>query len=180
MGEVKLALESPDRICSIRPVYAVDIHRGDGLIKHIDRTQIKLHNGNADTGRTLFQHVAGIGARIGRKVFIFRPQFCQLGDRNKNIRNFIPGGLSNYAVLREVENALKSLNCIFRSGAEDAILRYAADKRIIAPDPIELCLQNLHIGSSGTQSQRRTGIGLRNVLDIIGFYQFDVVAIIIL
>ena len=106
-----------------------------------------------------------------------------------NIVAFIPltihkiKAVYNYTYLPltadEIKYALERFNRIFGSSAKYSILCNTADKGIVTPDTVELRLKDLHIGPPGTQPQRCTGIGLRNILNIVGFQQFNIVAIIV-
>lgn len=85
LRKIKLTLKGSNRVGGFWSVYTVNVHRGHRLIKRINCTQIKLYNRNAQTGGPFFQYIAGIRARVGREVFIFRPQFRQFGHGDIDI-----------------------------------------------------------------------------------------------
>ena len=65
------------------------------------------------------------------------------------------------------------------SCAEISVHRQGAEKRVILRDAVQLALNNAHIFSAGTHAQRRAGVAVADVLDVLRAHNFNVIAVII-
>ena len=126
----------------------------------------------------------GAGPLAGYKVagggLAFAGKLRKLFDRYVNIADLVPGIPADNPVLGKAELLLKFFYHSLGRGAEHAVHLESAEEGVVAGDAVELALDGAHGIACAAQAQRCAGIAFGNGLNVVGAYDLNVVAVVIL